>query len=127
MKTVELEWRRLVQDGATCERCSATGALLAEVVQRLNAECRPRGVRLELKTIALGSERNAESNQVRIGGRLLEPWQPQIIVGHNDCASCGELLGHPQQCLTVAVDGEVHEVAPAWVIRQAVCRAAACC
>jgi ribosomal protein S27AE len=127
MKTVEIEWRRLLQNGATCERCGDTGTLLAELVERLNTECGPRGVRVTLKTIALGPERIAESNQVRIDGRLLEQLQSQIVVGHNDCPSCSELLGHPQDCPTVEVDGQTHDVPPPWLIRQGVCRVAGCC
>lgn len=127
MKTVEIEWRRLVQGGATCTRCGDTGALLERLVERLNAECVPRGVAVTLSTVALGPERIAESNQIRIDGRLLEQLQPQIVIGHNDCPSCGELLGHPQECPTVGVDGEFHEVPPAWLIRRGVCRRAGCC
>ena len=127
MKTVEIEWRRLVQDGATCVRCGDTGALLEELVKRLNTECRPRGVAVKLETVALGPGRIAESNQVRIGGRLLEQLQPQIIIGQNDCSSCGELLGHPQDYPTIGIGDEIHEVPPAWLIRQAVCRSARCC
>ena len=127
MKSVEIEWRRLVQDSATCERCGDTGALLEQLVEWLNAECRPRGIEVKLETVALGPGRIAESNQVRIDGQLLEQLQPQIIVGQNDCASCGELLGHPQDCPTIGVGDEIHEVPPAWLIRQAVCRSAGCC
>jgi hypothetical protein len=127
MKTVKIEWRRLVQDGVTCERCGDTGALLERLVQRLNTGCRPRGVAVKLETVALGPERIAESNQIRIDGRLLEQWQPQIVVGQNDCPSCGELLGHPQDCPTIGIGDESHEVPPAWLIRQAVCRSAGCC
>jgi hypothetical protein len=126
-KTVEIEWRRLVQGGATCERCGDTGALLERLLQRLNAECRPRGVTVTLKTVALGPERIAESNQIRIDGHRLEQLQPQIVVGHNDCASCDELLGHPQDCPTVEVAGQSHDVPPAWLIRRGVCRSAGCC
>jgi hypothetical protein len=90
-------------------------------------ECRPHGVAVKLETVALGPERIAESNQIRIDGELLEQLQPQISVGQNDCSSCGELLGHPQDCPTIGVGDEIHEVPPAWLIRQAVCRSAGCC
>jgi hypothetical protein len=127
MKTVEIEWRRLVQGGATCQRCGDTGVLLKDLVERLNTECGPRGVRVTLRTIPLGPERIVESNQIRIDGRLLEQLQPQIIVGQNNCPSCGDLLGHPQDCPTIEVGDEIHEVPPAWLIRQGVCRSAGCC
>lgn len=127
MKTVEIEWRRLLQGDATCERCGDTSALLEELVGRLNTECGPRGVTVTLRTIALGPERIAESNQIRIDGRLLEQLQPQIVVGQSDCPSCSELLGNPQDCPTIEVDGQTHDVPPAWLIRQGVCRVAGCC
>jgi hypothetical protein len=127
MKNVEIEWRRLVKDGATCERCADTGALLEQLVGRLNAECRPRGVSVTLRTVALGPEGIAESNRIRIDGQRLEQLQPQIVIGRNDCSSCGELLGHPQDCPTVELGGETREVPPAWLIRQGVCRRAGCC
>jgi ribosomal protein S27AE len=127
MRTVEIEWRRLVQGGATCQRCGDTGALAEQLVERLNVERAPRGVAVTLKTVALGPERTAESNRIRIEGRLFEQLQPQIVVGQNECPSCGELLGHPQSCPTVEVGGQTHEVPPAWLIRRGVCRSAGCC
>jgi hypothetical protein len=72
MKTVAIEWRRLVKDGATGERCGDTGATLRQLVARLDLECRPRGVAIVLKEVALDVERIAESNQIRIDGELLE-------------------------------------------------------
>lgn len=126
-QTILIEWRRLLQDGATCARCGDTGALLEALVERLNAECAPRGVTVRLNTVALARGRIAESNRIRINGRPLEQWQPQIVVGRNDCPSCGELLGHPQDCPTIELDGQTHEVPPAWLIRRGVCRAAGCC
>jgi hypothetical protein len=127
VKTVEIEWRRLVQDGTTCERCGDTGAVLRQLVDRLNTECRPRGVSIVLKSVALNVERIAESNQILIDGQLLEQLQPQIVVGQNDCPSCGELLGHEQACRTLEVAGQTHEVPPPWLIRRGVCRSAGCC
>jgi len=127
MKTVEIEWRRLVHKGATCQRCGDTGSLLEQLVERLNAECNPRGVTVVLQKVALGPGRIAESNRIRIDGRPLELLQPQVVIAHNDCSSCGELLGRPQECSAVEVDGRTHEVPPAWLIRQGVCVSAGCC
>ena len=127
MKTVEIEWRRLVTDDATCERCGDTGALLEQLLDRLNRECRPRGVTITLGVVALGSGHIEASNQILIDGQPLEQLQPQIRIGQNDCPSCGELLGHPQACRTLELGGETLEVPPPWLIRQAVCRSAGCC
>jgi len=127
MKTVEIEWRHLVRNGATCARCGDTGAMLRHLVERLNTQCRPRNVSIMLKEIALGVERFAQSNQILIDGHLLEQLQPQIVVGQNDCPTCGELLGHAQACRTLEVAGEAHEVPPPWLIRRGVCQRAGCC
>ena len=90
MKTVEIEWRRLVKDGATCERCGDTGVVLRRLVERLNTECRPRGVAIVLKAGCPGrrAHRRIESDPDR--WKLLEQLQPRIVVGQNDCPSCGE-------------------------------------
>jgi hypothetical protein len=69
----------------------------------------------------------AESNQVRIDRQVLEQLQPHIVSGHNGCPCCVELPGHAQDCPTVEVAGETHEVPPAWLIRPGVCRNAGCC
>jgi ribosomal protein S14 len=127
MKTVEIEWRRLVQGGATCERCGTTGDVLRQLVEQLNAECLQRGVAIVLKTVALGTERIAESNQILIDGQALEQLRPQIVIGRNNCRSCGRLLGQEQACRTLEFAGETHDVPPAWLIREAVCRSAGCC
>jgi transcriptional regulator of acetoin/glycerol metabolism len=68
MKSVEIEWRRLLQDGATCDRCGDTGTLLEQLIERLHAESRAHGVVVALKTIALNPERIAESSLVRSAG-----------------------------------------------------------
>jgi hypothetical protein len=57
MDTVEIEWRRLVRNGATCARCGDTGAVLRHLVDRLNTQCRPRNVSIMLKEVAPGIER----------------------------------------------------------------------
>lgn len=127
MKTVEIEWRRLVRNGATCARCGDTGAVLHHLVDRLNTQCRPRNVSILLKEITLDVERFTDSNRILIDGQLLEQLQPQIVVGQNDCPSCGELLAHALACRTLEVAGETHEVPPSWLIRQGVCQRAGCC
>ena len=127
MKTVEIEWRRLVRNGATCARCGDTGAVLRHLVDRLNTQCRPRNVSIMLKAVALGIERLAESNQILIDGQLLEQLQPQIVAGQNDCPSCGELPGHAQACRTLEAAGGTHEAPPPWLIRRGICQRAGCC
>ena len=126
MKTVEIEWRRLLQDGATCKRCGDTGEVLRQMVDRLNTKCRPRGVAIVLKAVALDTQHIAESNQLLIDGKPLDPLQPHIVVRQNECPSRGELRGR-EACRTLEVVGQTHDVPRPWLIRQGVCHSAGCC
>ena len=38
MKTLEIEWKHLDKEGATCIRCKDTGRTLAEVIKGLTRE-----------------------------------------------------------------------------------------
>ena len=127
MNTVAVEWRRLVHDGRTCDRCGDTGAMLRQLVASLDAECAGQGTRVKLKETELGPERIAESNLVLIEGQPLERLLAHIAVGHTHCASCEELTGQEQACRAFQLAGETHEVPPPYLVRQAVCRIAACC
>lgn len=127
MKTIDIEWRHLVVDQVTCERCSDTGAVLQQLVEELNHECTPRGVQVTLTETPLGPERIADSNQVLIDGRPLEASAPTIRVGSSTCTSCGELTGRDEQCRTLEMDGQSFEVPPPYLIRAEVCRLGGCC
>ena len=127
MKTIDIEWRHLVVDQATCERCSDTGLLLQQLVTDLNHECAARRVQVSLTETPLGPERISESNQVLINGRPLEVSAPTIRIGASNCRSCGELTGRDEQCRTVELEGQSFEVPPAYLIRAEVCRVGGCC
>jgi len=127
MKTIDIEWRHLVVDQSTCERCNDTGTLLQQLVTELNRECAPRGVHVTMTETPLGPESIQESNQVLIDGRLLEASIPAIRVGSSACASCSDLTGRDEQCRTLELDGHFFEVPPAYLIRAEVCRLGGCC
>jgi hypothetical protein len=127
MKTIDIEWRHLVVNQVTCERCGDTGSLLQHLVAELNRECAPRGVRITLTETLLEPERIAESNQILINGQPLEASTPAIQVGSSDCTSCSELTGRDEQCRTFELEGQSFEVPPAYLIRAEVCRQGGCC
>lgn len=127
MKTHIIEWKRLAQQGRTCDRCNDTGATLRRIVRELNSNCGRSRARFRLKTTPLGESRLAESNAVLIDGRPLEQLVPGAHVAKTDCPSCGEILGQPSKCRALAADGHTYEAIPAELIRAAVCRAADCC
>jgi hypothetical protein len=127
IKTHVIEWKRLVRQGRTCNRCGDTGETLRKVVRELNAGCGAKQARFRLKTTRLPATRVAESNSILIDGWPLEQIVPGVAVTETECDSCGELLGRTTQCRAVTVDGRTHDAVPAELIRSAICRVANCC
>ncbi|MFZ1829226.1 MAG: DUF2703 domain-containing protein [Candidatus Competibacteraceae bacterium] len=127
MKTLEIEWRHLDQDGRTCLRCSDTLQSLQQVVTQLAAECGPRGVNIAYRETKLSLEQLPESNLILFNGVPLESALPGASASENECQSCGDLCGEPSVCRTVSVAGHTFEAIPAALIRQAACAVAHCC
>jgi hypothetical protein len=127
MKTHLIEWKRLVRQGRTCDRCENTGATLRQVVRGLNTDCAKARVRFRLKTTRLPGARLAESNTILIDGQPLERLVPRLRAVETDCPSCGELTGKPSKCRALEVNGRTRESVPAELIRAAFCRVADCC
>ena len=55
MQTVTVEWRHLDKDGVTCDRCAETGSGIMELVQQMDVECRPSGVRIQFTETRLSA------------------------------------------------------------------------
>lgn len=127
MKKITVEWRHLDVDGETCRRCDDTGNEVRTAVARLDAECRPKGVRVALREIRLAASELAESNLILVNGRRLENLLPEASVSDSACSSCTELTGREARCRTLVRLDKVFETLPRALIREAVCREAACC
>ncbi len=127
MKRVNIEWRHLVVDGETCERCGDTGTEVRRAVGQLNAECAGRGYWFELIDTPLHADAIEESNAILIDGQRLEAILPQASAGSSECTSCGTLTGAETACRTVEVGGASYEAIPTKLIREAVCRVVPCC
>lgn len=126
-KTILIEWLHLDVAGATCQRCGDTGMELRRAVERLRAECAPRGVAIVLQETLLHPGQIARSNTILINGVPLEEILPQTLVSSSCCTSCGDLTGQPEQCRTVVHLGQEHETIPEELIRKAVCQVGGCC
>lgn len=127
MKTITIEWRRLVRGGETCERCHETGETLSRLVTEMNRECEPRGCLFLLKETGLEADSLPESNSLLIDGITLEQALPGASVASSDCESCCELIGERVECRTVAFGGFSYEALPEQLMRDAICRVAGCC
>lgn len=124
MKTLPIVWQRLVAQGRTCDRCSATGSQLEAAVATLEAALRPLGLRPELRMQELDEAtfraQPAESNRLWIAGRPLEEWLGAGVGASRCCAVCGDA-----PCRTLDLDGHRHEAIPAALIVRAGLLAAA--
>lgn len=127
MQTVTVEWRHLDKDGETCDRCAETGSGIKELVQQLDAECSPRGVRIQFIETRLSASEIGQSNLILINGVALEEILPRTEVSASPCCSCGELIGKETSCRTIVRFGQVHEAIPQDLIREAICAVAQCC
>jgi hypothetical protein len=127
MNTLEIEWKHLDKEGATCIRCKDTGKTLAEVVRDLTRECEGCGVRVAFKETLLGAGEIRQSNQILFNGIPLESLVPGASAGESSCASCCDLTGKDVACRTVEHEGTVYEAIPERLIRTAAGRAAGCC
>lgn len=127
MQTVTVEWKHLDAQGKTCERCAATGAGVVEMVQRLQAECAPKGVEIVFTETKLTAAEIGQSNLILINGKPLETLLPMASASESPCCSCSELTGKAECCRTIVWQGKTHEAIPPELVRQAICRVAQCC
>ena len=127
MKSIIVEWMYLDVEGSTCERCNDTGREIEEVIFRLNAECEPSGVRIDLVETRLSASEIEKSNLILVNGAVLESLLPDARASSSSCSSCGELTGKEESCRTIVQSDSVHETIPQQLIREAICRVAQCC
>jgi len=117
-----IEWKHFDVSGKTCARCSATGVNLAKAINELQVELALKGVQVEFKETKLPENRMAESNEVLIGGVLLERLLPNAKAGENNCPSCADLMENFTEChcRTISKNKEVFEEIPNELIKQAI-------
>ena len=127
MQTVTVEWRHLDKDGVTCDRCAETGSGIMELVQQMDVECRPSGVRIQFTETRLSAAEIGQSNLILINGVALEEVLPQTEVSTSPCCSCGELIGEETSCRTIVRFGQIHEAIPQHLVREAICAVARRC
>ncbi len=122
IKRLVIEWRHLVVDGGTCERCGATGSEVRTAVDALTQELGAHGIKVVFKETPLGTDRLEESNKILLNGKPIE----DLIAGgvtETSCSSCSTLTGTSACCRAVEVDNQQYEEIPAWLIKRAAYRA----
>jgi hypothetical protein len=125
MKTLVIEWQRLLDDHKqTCPRCGATEQEAEKAVQKLNQLLEPSGIEARLVKKSLDPEtfRNdvLQSNKILIAGKQMEEWLGARTGQSKCCETCGDA-----ECRTVEYAGDTHEAIPADMIVRAGLTAAA--
>ena len=118
MKTLKIQWQRLVIDDQTCQRCGATEAEVDRAFQSLKQSLNPLGIEVVLEKTAIKQadfQKNpSQSNLILIGGRSLEEWL-QARTGQSACCGpCGDA-----ECRTIETQDTIYETIPAELIIKA--------
>ena len=119
MKELTIEWRHYEKEGATCERCAATGSSVKEVVSELGNELAGKGITVTFTETPLPEESMAQSNLLLFNGVPLETILDNATADENHCPSCSCLTGSETSCRTINYEGRTYEEIPAELIRQA--------
>ena len=117
-KRLEIEWKHFAVGDATCERCGNTGESLRTVIEELRHEYASAGVKINLTETLLDKNRMAESNEIRMNGRLIEDLLAADVVS-TDCPSCGTLAEESTCCRAIAIEDKRYEDIPAGMIKKA--------
>lgn len=118
MKSLPIIWQRLVVDGRTCDRCSATYQEMQRAFGKLKEALRPLGIEptLDVREIDEKAFKAApsESNRIWIGGRPMEEWLGASVGSSRCCSVCGE-----SECRTVEVGASTFEIIPETLVLKA--------
>ena len=118
MKTLKIQWQRLVIDNQTCPRCGATEVEVDKALHSLKQSLNPSGIEVVLEKGAIKQadfEKNpSKSNLILIGGRPLEDWLQARTGQSSCCGPCGDA-----ECRTIEAQGKIYETIPAELIIKA--------
>jgi hypothetical protein len=118
MKTLKIQWQRLVIDDQTCQRCGATETEVDKAVQSLKQSLNPLGIEVALdkRTIEQAEfvKNPSKSNLILIGGQSLEDWLQARTGQSSCCGPCGDA-----ECRTIEAQGKIYETIPAELIIKA--------
>ncbi|MFZ2624388.1 MAG: DUF2703 domain-containing protein [Propionibacterium sp.] len=124
MKTLTIDWQRLVEAGKTCPRCGDTGGQVRQAAATLGQTLAPLGIEVHLREGQLSVDEFGraplESNRILLKGRTLEEW----IGAQTGQSPCCEVCG-PNDCRTVTLEGATYESIPADLVVRAGLLAAA--
>jgi hypothetical protein len=118
VKTIKIQWQRLITDDGTCPRCGATGEEVDKAYKSLRQTLTPLGINVVLEKKALDrivfKKDPSQSNRIIIGDQPLEDWLKARTGQSSCCGACGDT-----ECRTIEAQGKIYETIPAELIIKA--------
>jgi hypothetical protein len=118
MKTLKIQWQRLLIDDGTCQRCGATEQEVDKAYMSLEQSLAPLGIKVTLEKKALDlavfKKNPSQSNLIMIGDKSLEEWLKAHTGKSSCCGPCGDA-----ECRTIETQGKTYETIPAELIIKA--------
>jgi len=117
-KVLTITWQRLVSEGSTCPRCGSTENGLDKAVFELSKKLAPMGIKVIFEkselTLEEFNKNPLESNRILFNGESLE----SLIDAKTGQSQCCDVCGD-NECRTLEINGESHEVITAEIIVKA--------
>ncbi len=118
MRTLKIQWYRLMSDGQTCPRCGATEKEVEKAYRSLEQSQAPLGIKVVLEkhelTPGAFQQDPSKSNRLLINGRPLEEWLGLKVGQSLCCGPCGD-----SECRTLETGAQVYETIPSDLIIRA--------
>jgi hypothetical protein len=118
MKTLKIQWQRLLIDDGTCPRCGTTEQEVDKAYMSLKQSLSPLGINVALEKKALDlavfKKNPSQSNRIMIGESNLEEWLKANTGESSCCGPCGDT-----ECRTIETQGKIYETIPAELIIKA--------
>ena len=118
MKTLKIQWQRLMVEDATCPRCGATEQEVDKAFASLKKSLNPLGIKVDLEKkvvdLAAFKKNPSQSNLIMIGKKSLEDWLKARTGESSCCGPCGDT-----ECRTIEAQGKIYETIPAELIIKA--------
>jgi hypothetical protein len=121
-RSLRVEWQHVSEDvSKTCERCSATGSTLHQVLRDLEPEFLRNKIRVAFKETVLPPAQLCDSNRILINGRAFEDYLGGSRVVETPCCSCSCVEGADSvACRAIDTPEGLYESIPADLLRRVI-------
>jgi hypothetical protein len=119
-RSIRIEWQHVGEDIAnTCERCSATGSGLRQVLRDLEPVLTRNNIRVDFKETILPPAQIRDSNRILINGKAFENYLSGSRIVETPCCSCSCVEGADSvTCRAIDTPDGLYESIPVDLLRR---------